>query len=105
MASDRGGGNGLRDYEMVFILSPEIGDEEVPAAIEKVNQFITRQGGTITEVNQWGRKKLAYPIKKFQEGNYVLTQFKLEPGKSKELKASLRVSEEVLRHLLIRLNK
>jgi len=95
----------LRDYELVFILNPEIGDEEVPATIEKVNQFITGRGGTITEVNQWGRRKFAYPIKKFQEGHYILTQFKLEPGRSGELKESLRGSEEILRHLIVRLNK
>lgn len=104
MSSEQIAASGLRDYEMVFIISPEVGDEDVSATIEKVNRFITERGGTVTEVNQWGRRKLAYPIRKNWEGNYVLTQFKLEPAKSRELKESLRASEEILRHLLVRLN-
>ena len=81
-------GNQLRDYELVLIISPEVTDEDVPAALEKLSQFITDRGGTITEVNQWGRRKLAYPIKQFLEGNYVLTQFKIEPKMTAELEAS-----------------
>lgn len=93
----------LRDYELVAIISPEIADEDVPAALDKMGQFITDRGGTITEVNQWGRRKLAYPIQQFLEGNYVLTQFKIEPKMTAELEASLRLAEEILRHLLVRL--
>jgi len=94
----------LRDYELVVIISPEVTDEEVPITLEKMNQFITDRGGSITEVNQWGRRKLAYPIENFMEGNYVLTQFKMEPKQTAELEASLRLSEEILRHLLVRLS-
>jgi small subunit ribosomal protein S6 len=96
-------GNQLRDYELVVIISPEVTDEDVPAALEKMSHFITDRGGTITEVNQWGRRKLAYPIQQFLEGNYVLTQFKIEPKMTAELEASLRLAEEFLRHLLVRL--
>jgi len=95
--------NQLRDYELVVIISPQVADEDVPAALEKVGQSITDRGGTITEVNQWGRRKLAYPIKRFLEGNYVLTQFKIEPKMTAELEASLRLAEDILRHLLVRL--
>lgn len=94
----------MRDYELVVIISPEVTDEEVPITLEKMNQFITDRGGSITEVNQWGRRKLAYPIENFMEGNYVLTQFKMEPKQTAELEASLRLSEEILRHLLVRLS-
>lgn len=94
----------MRDYELVVIISPEVTDEEVPVTLEKMNQFITDRGGSITEVNQWGRRKLAYPIENFMEGNYVLTQFKMEPKQTAELEASLRLSEEILRHLLVRLS-
>jgi len=96
-------GNQLRDYELVVIISPEVTDEDVPAALEKISQFITDRGGAITEVNQWGRRKLAYPIQQFLEGNYVLTQFKIEPKMTAELEASLRLAEEFLRHLLVRM--
>lgn len=94
----------MRDYELVVIISPEVTDEEFPVTLEKMNQFITDRGGSITEVNQWGRRKLAYPIGNFMEGNYVLTQFKMEPKQTAELEASLRLTEEILRHLLVRLS-
>ena len=95
----------MRDYELVVIISPEVVDEEIPAAIDKISQFIIERGGAITEVNQWGRRKLAYPIRDFMEGNYVLTQFKMEPSLTAELEASLGISEEILRHLLVRLGE
>lgn len=92
----------MRDYELVFIVSPEIIDEEVPKVADKVASFITGKGGSIVEVTQWGRKKLAYPVEQYLEGNYVLTRFKLEPRLAKELETNLRLSNEVLRHLLVR---
>jgi len=92
----------LRDYELVVIISPEIEDEKLEAAIDNISQFITKKGGTISGVDRWGKKKLAYPIKHFMEGYYILTQFKMKPALSKELEARLFISEEVLRHLLIK---
>ncbi len=92
----------MRDYEMVMVMSPAITDENLPGAIEKVSQFITGKGGAITEVAPWGRRKLAYPIKRFAEGHYVMTRFKSDAKMVKELDASLKLSEEVLRHLIIR---
>lgn len=93
----------MRDYELVVIISPEVAEEEIPATIEKIHRFIVERDGSITEVNQWGRRKLAYPIKHFVEGNYVLTQFKMEPRLTAELEKNLEISEEILRHLLVRL--
>ena len=95
----------MRDYELVLVISPEVADENIAATVDKVSQFITERGGSITEVNQWGRRKLAYPIKHFMEGSYVLAQFKLEPKLAAELEANLRISEEIMRHLLVRLGE
>jgi len=95
--------NQLRDYELTVIISPEVTDEVVNATIEDIRQFVTGRGGTISEVEQWGKRKLAYPIKHFVEGNYVLTRFELKPTSTKELEASLQISENVLRHLLIKI--
>ncbi len=94
----------LRDYELVLIISPEVMDEALDTTLDKVNQFITGNDGIISNTERWGKKKLAYPIKHFTEGSYVLTQFQLKPTLSKELEANLRISEEVLRHLLINLS-
>jgi len=92
----------LRDYEMVMIISPDVAEEEVPGTIEKVGQFITGRGGEVAEVNRWGRRKLAYPIKRYTEGDYVLTQFKLDPTQVAGLEASMELMEEVIRHLVVR---
>jgi small subunit ribosomal protein S6 len=92
----------LRDYELVVILSPELAEEEVPAAIDRLSQLIADRGGEVTDINRWGRRKLAYPIKKQVEGNYLVTQVKLDPRRTTDIEAGLRISEEVLRHLLVR---
>ncbi len=93
----------LRDYEMVLIISPEIIDETLDNTIDKISKFITENGGTISDAERWGKRKLAYPIKHFMEGNYVLTRFQLKPTSCKEFESKLQVSEEILRHLLINL--
>ena len=93
----------LRNYELVLIISPEIADEALDTTIDNISQFITEKGGVISDVERWGKRRLAYPIGHFMEGNYVLTQFKLKPALSKGLEANLQISEEVLRHLLIRI--
>ena len=94
----------LRNYEMVVIISPEIADEALDTKVDSISQSITEKGGIISEVERWGKRKLAYPIGRFMEGNYVLTRFKFKPSSSKELEANLQISEEILRHLLIRID-
>lgn len=98
------GGQRLRNYELVMIISPDVAEEDVPGTIEKVTQIVTSKGGAIVEVAPWGRRKLAYPINHFKEGNYVLTRFKLEPGMTAELEASLQISGDILRHLIVRVD-
>jgi small subunit ribosomal protein S6 len=92
----------LRDYEMVVILSPEIGDDVVGESLERLSQNVTTRGGEVVEVNHWGRRRLAYPIKRHLEGNYVVSQIKLDPGQVPDLESNLRISEEVIRHLIVR---
>ncbi len=94
----------LRDYELVLIISPEVVEEALDTTIDNVTKLITERGGIISNAERWGKRKLAYPIEHFVEGNYVLTQFKLKPVLSKELEANLRTSEQILRHLLIKLS-
>jgi small subunit ribosomal protein S6 len=96
--------NRLADYEMVYIVNPEVDDEALESRIESISQFISGRNGVVDEVERWGKKKLAYPIKHFLEGNYVLTRFKVSPAQCKELEANLKISEEVIRHLLIKLS-
>jgi small subunit ribosomal protein S6 len=88
---------------MIIIINPDVAEEDVPGTIDKVREFITSRGGEVTEVDRWGKRKLAYPINHFREGNYVLTRFKFEPGMTAELEANLKISEMILRHMLVRL--
>jgi len=94
----------LRDYELVLIISPEVDEEKFEATIDNISRFITGKGGGVSDIERRGKRRLAYPIRHFVEGSYVLTRFKLGPVFGKELEANLRISEEVLRHLLIKLD-
>ncbi len=94
----------IQEYELVYILSPDMTDEALEARVNGISEFITQREGVIDAVDKWGKKKLAYPIKHFQEGNYILTKFKLSPARCKELEANIRISEDIIRHILIRVN-
>ena len=94
----------MREYELALIVSPNVDEEKFPIVMEKVSQFITTRGGVVTETVERGKRKLAYPIKHFTEGNYVVIQLKLEPEMTKDLESDLRLSEEIIRHLLVRLD-
>jgi small subunit ribosomal protein S6 len=96
------GGN-VPSYELVYIVSPEINEDELPKVLDRVSDMTNKIGGSVTEVVQWGRKKLAYPIQKFIEGHYVLAKLEIEAASAKELETSLRLYDEILRYLLIRL--
>jgi small subunit ribosomal protein S6 len=87
---------------MVVILSPEIGDDVISESLERLSQSVTSRGGEIVDVNHWGRRRLAYPIKRHIEGNYVVSQVKLDPETVPALESNLRISEEVIRHMIVR---
>ena len=95
----------MRSYELIIVISPEVTEEGLAAIIERVNQFITAGGGEVIDLKQWGRRKLAYPIRHFREGYYVQTQFKLGSELTAGLETNLQISEDVLRHLLVRLDE
>ena len=89
-----------------MVFSPEIPDEDMANEIEKVNRLVTEKGGVPSgEVRRIGKRKLAYPIRRFKEGNYVLAQFKLGPEQIAELERNLQSSEGILRHLLVKLEE
>lgn len=94
----------LNEYELVYILTPDMTEEALDARVNNISEFITAREGVVDVVDKWGKRKLAYPIKHLMEGNYVLTKFKLSPAKSRELEANLRISEDVVRHLLVRVD-
>jgi len=92
----------LRDYEVLYIVRADLDDDKVQDAVKRVNTLIQRSGGTIEQTNLWGKRKLAYEVKHQKEGSYVLQDFQLDPNRVPELEASLKITEEVLRHLIVR---
>ena len=90
---------------MVVIVKPEMDEEEKAKVIDKLSQLISNKEGTIEETKQLGKKRLAYPIKGFVEGEYVLTQFKMDPKFVKELDDDIKGSEEIIRSLITKKSK
>ncbi len=91
----------MNKYELAVVLSSAITDEERAAALEKVQEFITREGGTITNVDDWGKKKLAYEIQKMTEGYYTFIRFESEPSVPGRVEENVRLMEQVIRFLCI----
>jgi small subunit ribosomal protein S6 len=96
--------NLISDYETVFILNPTIGDENIKAAVDKFTDLIS-ENGTVVEKNEWGLRKLAYPIKFLEEGYYVLINFQAEPRFVAELDRIFNITDSVLRSLVIKKGK
>jgi small subunit ribosomal protein S6 len=90
------------EYELVVIIKPDLTDDELTAGIERVQQAVSSRGGEIVDVNTWGRRRLAYPIKRHLDGTYVVHQVKMDPVQVPDLESSFRISEDVIRHLMIR---
>src|SRR5579859_5499636 len=94
-----GGGFVTRDYELAFILNPEVSEEETRSILDRVEQIVATHGGQIVKVNQWGRRRLAYPIERHRDGFYVFIDMILTPETVQELERMLKVSEIVLRYM------
>lgn len=99
----RGKEIGLREYELIYIVRPDLEEEALEEISKKVGQVVTGNGGRVTEVKSWGKRRLAYPIQKLKEGYYVLNRMELEPEMLKEVERSLTLSEEIIRYLVVRI--
>lgn len=95
----------MRLYEEVFIVKPDAADEEAESVIEQLSKTVTDQGGTIDNVDRWGRRKLAYRVAKYDEGNYVVVKFSAKPETVREVERRLRVNDLVLKFLTVRLDE
>lgn len=91
----------MRDYELVFIVTPEIEETATAEIVEKVKGWITETGGTIESSEEWGRQKLAYLIRNLKEGQYYLFNLKLDPSAVATLERNFRLQESILRFLII----
>lgn len=94
----------MRTYELVFVVDPRVSDEEVVTMIQEYRQMITAGGSEITVEENWGRRKLAYPINKLNEGKYVLFGITSQDGKTSlhEVEHRMRQNDKILRYLTVR---
>jgi small subunit ribosomal protein S6 len=92
----------MNKYELCVVLSAKIEDDERAAALEKVQNYITRFGGTVTDIDEWGKKKLAYEIQKMKEAYYYFIHFDAEPTAPYEIEHRVRIMENVIRYLCVR---
>ena len=91
----------MKSYEIMYIVKP-YEDEKFEAVIEKFNTLITNNGGVIEKTDRWGKKRLAYEMQGLNEGLYVLVTFIAEPAAVKELDRVMKITDEILRHMIIR---
>ena len=94
----------MNKYEAKYIVTPEMEDEAIKGVIEKFSGIITANGGEIEKTDEWGRKKLAYPIDYKTEGYYVLVNFAAAPELPRELERNFRNDESILRYMVVRQN-
>ena len=93
----------MRNYELVAVISPEIDEERLSKIMDKMTQSINSSGGVVEEIKNWGRRKLAYPIRKFMEADYILARFQLMPKSVKELEEEIGASGDILRYLVVKM--
>jgi small subunit ribosomal protein S6 len=91
----------MREYELVFIVHPDLDDTALNDVVEKVSGWITEAGGSVNKVDLWGKRKMAYMIRKQKEGQYVLFITQMEPTFGATLEHNLRFLEPIMRFLLI----
>jgi len=90
----------MRDYEVVFIVHPDLDENALKGVIEKVQTWITDSGGSVVKTDNWGKRRLAYEIRKQREGQYVFIQTQMAPTFTNELERNLRFLEPVMRFLI-----
>jgi len=92
----------VRDYEVMCLFTPELEEEPLKEEIEKLKSFVTDENGEVEKVDVWGKRHLAYPVNKKEEGYYVVVNFKLSPDKITEFKRRLGLLTSVMRFLIVR---
>lgn len=95
----------MRDYELIFIVQPDVDDQGLDAVVERVGAIITGQGGEVSKTEPWGKRRLAYPIRRFRDGYYVRMETKLQPDSIREIEHDFRLTEPLMRHLIVRMDE
>src|SRR3970040_1269449 len=90
----------MRRYELMLLFRPDLEDDKLQAAVEKVTRAIVNAGGALTKVSPWGKRRLAYEIKHFREASYFLIHFDIAPSEVRGIERGILITEEILRHLV-----
>ena len=91
----------MRNYEGVIIFNPELAGDAAKGAVTLVQELVTKNGGRVDGLQEWGKRRLAYKIHKKQEGNYLVMNFQMAPQHAKKFEQALRLNDQVLRYLLV----
>jgi small subunit ribosomal protein S6 len=94
-----------REYEIIYVAKPDISDEEVAAIGERTQKVITDRGGHVLAVDEWGKKKLAYDVKKYSKGHFVYLLWLGEPEIVAEIERTLRIDDKILRFLTVKIEE
>ncbi len=92
----------MRQYELIFIVQPDLDEETTQGIVERVNNLITDNGGKVLKTDLWGTKSLAYEIQKFRDGYYVFMEVEMEPEYGSQLTQTLRYIEPIIRHIIVK---
>ena len=92
----------MNKYELAVVVNAKLEDEERAAVIEKVKEYIVRFGGTVTDVEEWGKKRLAYEVQKMKEAFYYFIQFEAESNVPAEIESRIRIMDNVIRYLCVK---
>lgn len=92
----------MSKYELCVVLNAKIEDDDRAAIIERIKNYVDRFGGTVTDVDEWGKKRLAYEIQKMREGFYYFVHFDAEPTAPIEIENRVRIMDNVLRYLCVK---
>ena len=95
----------MRKYESVYILRPDFDEETIKSMVERFSNVVIEQGGEVVKVDEWGIRRLAYPIEKYREGYYVVMNFHAEADVPKELERVFKITDGVMRYMVIREEK
>ena len=92
----------MNKYELALVVNAKIEDDARTATVERAKEYITRFGGTVTEVEDWGKKRLAYEVQKMREGFYYFIQFEAEPTVPAQVEQNVRIMDNILRFLCVK---
>ncbi len=95
----------MRGYELMYIINPALDEEAVNVVVEKFKTLLENNGGEITKLDRWGKRRMAYEINDLKEGHYILCYFNGKPETAHELDRVMKISDDIIRHMIVRNEK